>query len=139
MFIPNYQIHNILKDFTLQLKKWRAQSAVRAKPGEATPGPASGPDRLRVASVVNKVADNIMERIASLGQEARTTSAPEMKHPPRKSNAGFKSQPAAFDYYRLDPKKGKVKQRLVVEDSRQLVQRFQTLTATDTNSDKNET
>lgn len=129
MFIPNYQIHNILKDFTLQLKKWRQQNATPANREEALPGPMSGPNRLRLSSVVNKVADNIMERIASLGQEAGTMETTETARSSREPDESFKCQPAAFDYYLLDPKKGKVKQRLVVRDSRQLIQRFQSLTA----------
>lgn len=134
MFIPNYQIHNILKDFTLQLKKWRQQRTTPTGRRRPWPGPLSGPDHLRVASVVNKVADNIMHRIASLGQEIRPTSTSAPKDPPRQSGEGDKSHPAVFDYYRLDPEKGKVKQRLVVADSHQLVQRFEALTVTDVNT-----
>ncbi len=134
MFIPNYQIHNILKDFTLQLKKWRQQRATPTGRRRTWPGPPSGPDHLRVASVVNKVADNIMKRIASLGHEIRPTSKFDKKVPPRQAGEGDKSHPAVFDYYRLDPEKGKVKQRLVVKDSHQLVQRFEALTVADVNT-----
>jgi hypothetical protein len=34
-----------------------------------------------------------------------------------------------FDYHLMDRKKGKVRKRLVVEDSHSLVERFQNLTA----------
>jgi hypothetical protein len=131
MYIPSYQIHNILKDFTLQLKKWRQRSATAADREDIRPGPISGPNGLRLASVVNKVADNIMERIANLGKETGTTEKAEAKQSLREPNEDSKNEPAAFDYYLLDPKRGKVKQRLVVRDSRQLVQRFQALTAAD--------
>lgn len=131
MFIPNYQIHNILKDFTLQLKKWRQRNRPLANREEAWPVPMGGPNRLRLAAVAHKVAQNIMERIASLGQEAGTAAPAETGRPPRNPDEGFKCHPEAFDYYLLDREKGKVKQRLVVKDSRQLLQRFQTLTAAD--------
>lgn len=131
MYIPSYQIHNILKDFTLQLKRWRQQSTSTAGREDAQRGPASGPNGLRMASVVNKVADNIMERIANLGQETGTTETALTKQPLRGAGEDAKNEPAAFDYYLLDPKRGKVKQRLVVRDGRQLVQRFQSLTEAD--------
>ena len=131
MYIPSYQIHNILKDFTLQLKKWRPRSATTADREGILPGPVSGPNGLRLASVVNKVADRIMARIANLGQEAGTMETTKSKQSLQGLTEDARNEPAAFDYYLLDPKQGKVKQRLVVRDSRQLVQRFQALTAAD--------
>lgn len=130
MFIPSYQIHNILKDFTLQLKKIRQQAAPQTGREARSPGPTRSPNDLRLASVVNKVADHIMTRIADLGQEAAPTTPSEPERPPRVPEGGGKSHPAAFDYYRLDREKGKVKQRLMVEDSQNLVQRFERFTAT---------
>jgi hypothetical protein len=131
LYIPSYQIHNILKDFTQQLQKWRQQSAATAARENGRPNAVSGPNGLRLASVVNKVADNIMARIANLGQEAGRKETAKTKMPRRGPNEGAKNEPAVFDYYLMDPKRGKVKQRLVVRDSRQLVQRFQSLSAAD--------
>ena len=127
MQIPSYQIHNILKDFTQQLKKWHRHNAAAAGRQNLLSGPGSGPNDLRRAAVVSKVADKIMKRIASLGQEAEP--AAKTKRLSREPDEGFDAAPAAFDYHLLDPAKGKVKQRLVVKDSLQLVQRLQSLTA----------
>lgn len=131
MFIPSYQIHNILKDFTLQLRKIRRQTAPQKGRESISPGPTRSPNDLRLASVANKVADHIMDRIADLGQEADPSATSESERSSRPPEAECKSHPAAFDYYRMDRQKGKVKQRLVVEDSQNLVQRFQKLTAVD--------
>lgn len=125
MFIPSYQIHNILKDFTLQLKKIRQG----AGPDAAAPGPARAPENLRLATVVSRVADHIMDRIAALGKEAGPAAAAESGRPSTHATGAFKPQPPVFDYHLLDGKKGKVKKRLVVEDSHCLVKRFQNLTA----------
>lgn len=138
MFIPSYQIHNILKDFTLQLKKIRQQTAPPTGREATSPGPTREPNNLRLASVVSKVADRIMDRIADLSQEADPTAPSEFEKPSRMADRGCKSHPAAFDYYLLDRDKGKVRQRLVVEDSQHLVQRFQTLTAVDEGFGKDE-
>lgn len=125
MFIPNYQIHNILKDFTLQLKKIRQRRKSPTEPGAVTPTRGGRPSDLRLTSVASKVAANIMNRIADLGEEARHSAPMESERPSHGGNA----QPPAFDYHLLDREKGKVKQHLVVEDSRNLVVRFQQMTA----------
>ncbi len=128
MFIPNYQIHNILKDFTLHLKKLRTGNP--AEGDRTATAPAMGPNQLRLATVVTKVADNIMHRIADLGREAENTIPIAYERPPRVKDIGIRTNPAAFDYHLMDREKGKVKKRLVVEDSRHLVERFQHMTST---------
>ena len=124
MFIPNYQIHNILKDFTLRLKKMRQHRRSPAVSGPTSAASGKPPHDLRQAEVAGKVAENIMARIADLGKEARHSPPAESQGPPR----GFNDRPPVFDYHLLDRQKGKVKHRLVVEDSRILVQRFQQMT-----------
>ncbi len=138
MFIPSYQIHNILKDFTQQLKKIRQETAPQAGSEAASPGPTRTPNALRLAPVVSKVADRIMNRIADLGQEAVPATPSESERPPHKPGAESKIHPAVFDFYRLDREKGKVKQRLVVEDSQNLVRRFERVTAAGASGPENE-
>ena len=127
MFIPSYQIHNILKDFTLQLKKKRQGLTPQTGSPLPPPAPAPAPDPLRLTAVVTKVADNIMTRIASLGREAEDTPAGS-RTPSRTRGGGTQSHAAAFDYHLMDRNGKKVKKRLVVRDSRNLVERFQHLT-----------
>ena len=125
MFIPNYQIHNILKDFTLQLKKIRQRRKSPTDKQPVTTSRRKHPNDLRLTSVASKVAENIMARSADLGEEARHRPPVESEQPSRGANA----QPPVFDYHLLDREKGKLKQHLVVEDSRVLVERFQEMTA----------
>ncbi len=136
MFIPSYQIHNILKDFTLQLKKMRQGNPPEAGKTAVAPTPKMGPNQLRLASVVTKVADDIMHRIANLGREAEDTlpAGTGKERPARMTPGGIKTNTAAFDYHLVDRNRGKVKKRLVVEDSRNLVERFQRLTAVGANT-----
>ena len=125
MFIPNYQIHNILKDFTLQLKKIRQRRKSPTDNQPVTTSRRKHPNDLRLTSVASKVAENIMARIADLGEEARHRPPVASEQSSRSANA----QPPVFDYHLLDREKGKIKQHLVVEDSRDLVERFQQMTA----------
>ncbi len=129
MFIPSYQIHNILKDFTLQLKRMRQVRSPEAGKTAVAPTPKMGPDQLRLASVAAKVADDIMLRIANLGREDEGTPPVMAERPARVADEGGKTNPAVFDYHLMDCNRGKVKKRLVVEDSHNLVERFQHLTA----------
>lgn len=131
MFIPSYQIHNILKDFSLQLKKKRQ--------GMPTPPHTTAvAGRLRLTTVVTKVAENIMHRIADLGREAEAMP-PVAETPPKGTNGGTSSNPAAFEYHAMDRHGAKVKKRLVVRDSRNLVERFQRLTSPDETAGDNQT
>ncbi len=132
MFIPSYQIHNILKDFTLQLKKKRQGLPPETGTPAPPPTPSMGPDPLQLTNVVTKVAENIMHRIANLGRETGDIvgDMPAVAEAPASMpSEGAKSHPAAFDYHLMDRNGNKVKKCLVVRDSRNLVERFQHLTS----------
>ena len=109
MYIPNYQIYNILKDFTQQLKN----GGRRADAGH------------RRETVVNKVAGTIMDRVARIGEEEarrrirRAGADRSLPKPPVD-----KRHPTTFYYHTLDQHHRKLKNHLCVEDSRQLIDRF---------------
>jgi hypothetical protein len=50
--------------------------------------------------------------------------------------ADGRQHPSVFDYHLMDREKGKVRQQLVVEDSHNLVRRFQDLTDVEGRSGK---
>jgi hypothetical protein len=118
MFIPNYQIHNILKDFTLQLKN-----------GNHRPKADH-----RLETVVNKVAGTIRNRVTRIGVEEarRRIQRPGGRHSLSASPVDER-QPSTFHYHTLDQHQHKTKNHLCVEDSRQLIDRFFSLV--DTSSD----
>jgi len=104
MYIPSYQIHNILKDFTQRLKN----GGQRPDAGD------------RLESVVNKVSVTIMNRVTRIGEEeARRRS----RRPPPASPVD-KQQPTTFHYHTLGRDHRKLKNHLCVENSRQLIERF---------------
>lgn len=112
MFIPNYQIHNILKAFTQQLRNGHRQSDTGR----------------RLETVVNKVAETIMSRVTYLSEEearrrTRFSSGPNhpLKHPATEGPA------TDFHYHTLGEDSRKHKQCLSVKNSEQLINRFQSL------------
>jgi hypothetical protein len=112
MFIPNYQIHNILKDFTHQLRNGNH----RQDTGH------------RLETVVNKVAGTIMDRVARLSEEEalhEMTGGGRHAHP--SSPLANEQQPSVFHYHTIDADCHKIKKSLSVENPEQLVDRFQSV------------
>jgi hypothetical protein len=114
MFIPNYQIHNILKAFTQQLRNGHRQSDTGH----------------RLETVVNKVADTIMSRVTYLSEEEarrRTRFSRGHNHLPK--HPATEEQATDFHYHTFDEDRRKHKQCLSVKNSEQLIDRFQSLVA----------
>jgi hypothetical protein len=122
MFIPNYQIHNILKDFTQQLRNGNH----RQDAGH------------RLETVVKKVAGTIMDRVARLSEEEARfqAKAARQKTTPLSSTAEEKT-PSAFHYHTIDENCHKIRHCLAVENPEQFINRFQsTIDAVATPSDE---
>jgi len=112
MFIPNYQIHNILKDFTQQLQNdQRGKEAGR-----------------RLETVVNRVSVTIMDRVTRLSEE-------ESRH--RTGMTGYRDQHAqepahpkpsgTFHYHIMGKDRQKQRLHLSVENPEKLISRFQSI------------
>jgi hypothetical protein len=112
MFIPNYQIHNILKDFTHQLRNEKHRQEAGA----------------RLESVVNKVADSIMDRVTRLGEEEVRCQDAAPAGRSVQSAASTSARPSGtFRYHVLVEGEQKTEQRLAVENPEQLIRRFQSV------------
>ena len=112
MFIPNYQIHNILKDFTQQLRNEKHRQEAGA----------------RLETVVSKVADTIMDRVTRLGEEEvhhQDGTPPHHAHQPAFS---ANTRPSGtFRYHIIGRDQQKTEQHLEVENPAQLIKRFQSV------------
>jgi hypothetical protein len=125
MYIPNYQIHNILKDFAQQLRSGNHR-------------PDTGH---RLETVVKKVAGTIMDRVARLSEEeARFQAEAARQKTPLSSSTAAEKPPSAFHYHTIDENCRKIKHCLAVENPEQFINRFQsTIDAVATPSDENGT
>ena len=110
MLIPDYQIHNILKDFTQRLKN-----------GNRGPG-AGGQSE----SVVNKVAGTIMRRVVDLGQEEARRRSRDAR-PPKSRRGSGERQAVGFQYHTMGTDRHKRLRHLPLENSAQLIKRFHSL------------
>jgi hypothetical protein len=112
MFIPNYQIHNILKDFTHQLRNGNH----REDAGH------------RLETVVKKVAGSIIDRVARLSEE-------EAQHPSETSGIhacpslppANEQQTKTFHYHTIGKDSQKIEKRVAVENPEQFINRFQSV------------
>ena len=109
MFIPNYQIHNILKDFTQQLKN----DSHRLESGH------------RLEAVVNRVAGTIMDRVTHLSEDEAGHGAQIVNNPSLWDSRERSSY--LFHYHTIGTNQQKEKQCLAVENSEQLINRFQSI------------
>lgn len=125
MFIPNYQIHNILKDFAQQLRNGNHR-------------PDTGH---RLETVVKKVAGTIMDRVARLSEEeARFQAKAARQKTPLSPSTAVEKPPSAFHYHTIDENCRKIKHCLALENPEQVINRFQsTIDAVATPSDENAT
>ena len=110
MLIPDYQIHNILKDFTQRLKN-----------GDRGPG-AGGQSE----SVVNKVAGTIMRRVVDLGEEEARRCSRNARLP-RSRRASGERRAVGFQYHTMGTDRCKRLRHLSLENSAQLIERFHSL------------
>jgi len=112
MFIPNYQIHNILKDFTHQLKNGNNRKDADH----------------RLETVVNKVAGTILDRVARLSEEeSRGTARTTDIHAHPSSPPANEPQPGTFHYHTLGKDCHKIEKCLAVENPEQFIGRFQSV------------
>jgi hypothetical protein len=130
MFVPAYQIHNVLKVYTRQL----------SQPGDGAGGGARGgakpsigkiniSDEGKRQAVIDKVAADIIERLSRF--ESLPADAPSVQtgSPPAGSRLQPPSrrQPAQFIFNVIDASNQKKSCNLPVEDSQFLSQRLEEL------------
>jgi hypothetical protein len=109
MFIPNYQIHNILKDFTHQLKNEKHRQDAG----------------LRLETVVNKVAGTIVDRVTRLSEEEVQPPSGASDRPGRPLAPAPGTRPSGnFRYHTMSGGPAKTEHSLAVENPAQLIERF---------------
>jgi len=123
MAIPNYQIHNILKDFVQQLQRRCQRKGEGGLPdAPAIPSLTQENDRLR--SVADNLAATILQRLADSPGGPTSSAAPRPPRPIRPEASRVANAPPAFEYMVLDPQGAKRACRLTVEDAQILIERF---------------
>lgn len=127
MYIPSYQIHNVLKVYTRQL----SQSTGGCGPEGEMPlvGKINIPDEGKRQAVIDKVAADIVERISRFGS-MEAGAFPGEGEPQPEGDLEFSSprnEPSHFVFNVIDAGNQKKATSLPVEDSRFLSQRLEEL------------
>ena len=127
MYIPNYQIHNVLEVYSKQLSQTRI-----AERQEALAAP-SAVDKINISAegkrqtVIEKVAADIVERITKFGpqdeveHEIVNRLQDELGHPVKFTSM----QNKAFEFNIIDNQNEKKKGTLMIEDSTMLINRLE--------------
>ena len=128
MFVPSYQMHNVLKVYTKKLRK-----SINSKDQNPTEKPPA--DRAKLTSggkrraTIEKVSKEIYEKIIRFGSQA-DSSQPKSKQIKRKVNrkvASAKTNKTGFVFNVIDTINKKTTNTVSVEDSSFLIQRLEQL------------
>ena len=129
MFVPAYQIHNVLKVYTRQLSQPMDGAGDSAGGGKPPIGKINISDEGKRQAVIDKVAADIVERISrfeSLAADAPTAQG----DPPPAGNLpqpAPRQKPAQFTFNVIDGSNQKKTCNLPVNDSRFFSQRLEEL------------
>ena len=128
MFVPSYQMHNVLKVYTKKLRK-----SINSKDQNPTEKPPA--DRAKLTSggkrraTIEKVSKEIYEKIIRFGSQA-DSSQPKSKQIKGKVNrkvASAKTNKTGFVFNVIDTINKKTTNTVSVEDSSFLIQRLEQL------------
>ncbi len=118
MYIPSYQIHNVLNVYRKQLSQGPAAS--KAKPA----APRTPQDRIQISSagqrqsIIDKISSEIVDRIAQQGPEARFGSvlADKLERPVPETSANRHNGDSDFSYTVIDEHNRKITNTLPVRN-----------------------
>jgi hypothetical protein len=135
MYISNYQMHNVLKIYTRQLKRGPISERQKATGGRSLT------DNIRISSqakrqnVINQVATNIVERITSNGPQTEFDReiVDRLKDETDGKNIFNQRKNAEFVYNVINGDRQKTTNRLSVKDSNFLVKRLEQLAEEEVN------
>ena len=128
MFVPSYQMHNVLKVYTKKLRK-----SINSKVQNPTEKPPA--DRAKLTSggkrraTIEKVSKEIYEKIIRFGSQADSLlrRSEQIKGKAEKEIASAKTNKTGFVFNIIDTINKKTTNTVSVEDSSFLIQRLEQL------------
>ena len=129
MFVPSYQMHNVLNVFSKQLRHNMIYGNKKNTPEKLPADQVSLTPESKRQATIEKVSNDIIEKITRLGSQTRSDQEPteRAKEGVAKETAAGDAKETAFVFNVIDTINQKTRNTLSVEDSNFLIKRLEQL------------
>lgn len=129
MFVPSYQMHNILNVFRKQLRHNIISDKKKITPEKLRAEQVSLAPEVKRQATIEKVSNDIIEKITRFGSQTRSDQEPteRAKEGVEKENAAGDAKETTFVFNVIDTINQKTRNTLSVEDSSFLIKRLEQL------------
>ncbi len=127
MFIPSYQMHNVLNVYSKQLRQNMASANKKSLSGKLPTDQVSLTPKGKRQATIEKVSKDILDKISRLGTRNIDEQPPAERDGVKTETAAEEAQETAFVFNVIDTINQKRKNTLSVEDSSFLIKRLEQL------------
>jgi len=129
MFVPSYQMHNVLNVFRKQLRHNIISDKKKITPEKLRAEQVSLAPEVKRQATIEKVSNDIIEKITRFGSQTRSDQEPteRAKEGVEKENAAGDAKETTFVFNVIDTINQKTRNTLSVEDSSFLIKRLEQL------------
>ena len=129
MFVPSYQMHNVLNVFRKQLRHNIISDKKKIAPEKLRAEQVSLAPEVKRQATIEKVSNDIIEKITRFGSQTRSDQEPteHAKEGVKKENAAGDAKETTFVFNVIDTINQKTRNTLSVEDSSFLIKRLEQL------------
>jgi hypothetical protein len=129
MFVPSYQMHNVLNVYSQQLRHSLTSSSKKKSPEKRPADQVSLTPEGKRQATIEKVSKDILEKITRFGGQNGTDQQPaeSAKEGMEKVSMAEDEKETTFEFNVIDTVNQKTRNTLSVEDSSYLIKRLEQL------------
>jgi hypothetical protein len=127
MFVPSYQMHNVLNVYSRQLRQTMASNNAKKKPAGQPADQANSTSGGKREATIEKVSKDIVDKITKFGslKEARHRTTERTSNKTVVENEAVKEKKSTFVFNVIDDINKKITNTISVEDPSFLIRQFE--------------